>query len=463
MVRARPLALALALIASAAWGDTEPVRPKPGPRSYLLPALEAGALNFGLLAVNNAAGQEYGLVTWRSVWGAFDGSRPWTFDQDDFVVNQLGHPYQGMLVHSAARSAGLNFWEAGAYTFFSSLAWELFFEPDAPSINDQITTALGGALLGEALHRLYRALVDVDGPGASSLRELAASLLSPASAMNRWLFDDRFGQVPSAPRGLYARVALGVGAGPRLLPRTRAFSTPEAPPLQGALTARFVYGGAAAAKSGAVTPMEHWELDLSGGAPISPMLDLHLLGLIAGRGIRDHVDTVRALWGLYGQYDLAWNDVARVSGVGLGLGFEADAKVGTRWSLQAGAVASVLGAAASGLVDAEEGEGRDYLLGPGTGLVMQARAIRHDVGMVGASLRRWRVAGVWAAPIGRYEATTYVEAEAAVMLGKRWVLGLQAPVAVQRTQQAGGGNVFASDGLRLTLGLASDGGFGASR
>jgi hypothetical protein len=80
---------------------------------------------------------------------------PWVWDTDEFFVNQFGHPYQGSTYHSAARSNGFNFYEATLFDAFGSITWELFCEVNTPSINDFICTTLGGASLGEMLHRLY--------------------------------------------------------------------------------------------------------------------------------------------------------------------------------------------------------------------------------------------------------------------------------------------------------------------
>ena len=82
-------------------------------------------------------------------------TNPWVWDQDEFQVNQLGHPYQGSVYYSAARANGLNFWLAGLYTAFGSITWELFCETERPSINDLIITTTGGMMMGEMFHRLY--------------------------------------------------------------------------------------------------------------------------------------------------------------------------------------------------------------------------------------------------------------------------------------------------------------------
>jgi hypothetical protein len=63
--------------------------------------------------------------------------RSWVIDNDKFSTNQFLHPYQGTIYQGFARSAGLDFWEASAYTFTGSLIWEESGENTAPSMNDR--------------------------------------------------------------------------------------------------------------------------------------------------------------------------------------------------------------------------------------------------------------------------------------------------------------------------------------
>jgi len=72
----------------------------------------------------------------------------WVIDEDEFDVNQFGHPYQGSLVYTAARAQGLGFWESIPYPIFSSFIWEIGLETEYPSINDMITTPLSGITYG---------------------------------------------------------------------------------------------------------------------------------------------------------------------------------------------------------------------------------------------------------------------------------------------------------------------------
>jgi hypothetical protein len=80
---------------------------------------------------------------------------PWVFDRDPYLVNEIGHPAQGSFYFSVGRSNGLDFWESALGSALGSAVWELFGETHTPDINDFITTTLGGAALGEMLHRLY--------------------------------------------------------------------------------------------------------------------------------------------------------------------------------------------------------------------------------------------------------------------------------------------------------------------
>ena len=98
-------------------------------------------------------------------------------DDDEFYTNQLLHPFQGSYPFAAARSAGLGFWESFPYAFLSSLAWELAGETEQPAINDQLTTSIGGAVVGELLHRLLGGAARALGGGALARRARRRSSL----------------------------------------------------------------------------------------------------------------------------------------------------------------------------------------------------------------------------------------------------------------------------------------------
>jgi hypothetical protein len=96
-------------------------------------------------------------------------SSPWEWDRDEYFTNQFGHPYQGSVYHAAARSNGFDFYQAFLFDAFGSVSWELFYETNAPSINDLISTTLGGAALGEIFHRLYLEIPNSFAPVVSPM------------------------------------------------------------------------------------------------------------------------------------------------------------------------------------------------------------------------------------------------------------------------------------------------------
>jgi hypothetical protein len=95
------------------------------------------------------------------------------WDHDVFATNQFAHPYQGSTYHAAARANGFGFYESLFFDVLGSAYWEIFTETTQISLNDLITTSLGGASLGEMFHRLY---LEINFP--------LAGLVSPIDAFN---------------------------------------------------------------------------------------------------------------------------------------------------------------------------------------------------------------------------------------------------------------------------------------
>ena len=125
-------------------------------KHYVIPASEILAESGILLCFNRfvTPWKNYGHVDWSDI--EHNLKSKWVWDQDEFNINQIGHSYQGATYFTTARSAGLNFWESAAYTTaFGNIPWELFCECETPSINDLIITSIGGASVGEMLHRFF--------------------------------------------------------------------------------------------------------------------------------------------------------------------------------------------------------------------------------------------------------------------------------------------------------------------
>ena len=130
------------------------------------------------------------IVTFHSWWENLRYGFEW--DYNSFSINQFGHPYQGNLYFNAGRANGLTFWESAPLAALGSATWEYFAERNHASINDFVTTTMGGIALGEMFHRAGWLLRDTTESGGKSRRrgELLAMLLDPITGANRFLSGD---------------------------------------------------------------------------------------------------------------------------------------------------------------------------------------------------------------------------------------------------------------------------------
>ncbi|MDR0599462.1 MAG: DUF3943 domain-containing protein [Treponema sp.] len=172
------------------------------------PAVETGgkslyAALFGGLFVNavfhgssRLFGADFAQTSWESVQTNLHS--PWVWDNDVFLFNHPGHPYQGGLYHAAARAGGFTFYESLFFDALGSLTWELLGETDIPALNDLIVTTAGGAVFGEMAHLLY---LEAASPWA-------AVPVSPMSAVTNAALK----RTPRRTRNLY-RFSAGAGAG----------------------------------------------------------------------------------------------------------------------------------------------------------------------------------------------------------------------------------------------------------
>jgi hypothetical protein len=114
-----------------------------------------------------------GTASW---WRNVRGGLRW--DDNKLVMNQLWHPVHGSMYHAAARANGYSFWSSALFTLAGSFVWEMMGETITPSINDMVSTTLGGMAVGEVSHRFALG-------AAGSGRPLVALAISPAS-MSQW-------------------------------------------------------------------------------------------------------------------------------------------------------------------------------------------------------------------------------------------------------------------------------------
>ncbi len=161
---------------------------------------------------NLARGQATAKITPKTWWANMQ--QGWVWDLDDFMVNQLGHPYQGNNYFTAARANGLSFWESAGITAFGSGTWEYFGETNHASLNDLINTTLGGIALGEMFHRTAWLVRNTRATGGGRLAsEIGATALDPMTGINRFITGDssRVSEKPAefVPTQLRGHTSLG--------------------------------------------------------------------------------------------------------------------------------------------------------------------------------------------------------------------------------------------------------------
>ena len=146
--------------------------------------LDTTVINVFYELANLARGQVTAQITPKTWWANME--QGWVWDLDDFVVNQMGHPYQGNNYFNAGRANGLSFWESAGITAFGSGTWEYFGETNHASLNDLINTTLGGIALGEMFHRAAWLVRDTRATGTRATvegdRRPRRSIPSPASS-----------------------------------------------------------------------------------------------------------------------------------------------------------------------------------------------------------------------------------------------------------------------------------------
>ena len=414
------LALALVLCAApegpAAAGDTpafltpdrvdpDSWKPLRTERSFLIPAIEAAIIDCTIATYNNLGSRQvWAQISLQSIASHLP-LKAWYFDSDDLLVNQFGHPYQGSLSFIAARSSGLNFWWSLLYPFTASLAWEEIFEIDNPSVNDQITTTLGGAFLGEVLFRIAALILDPNNDLPPWLREVLAFPLAPASTVNRALFDDRFQHFDLADRPWF-RGSLGGGT----------FVQYPAGIVGGFVSGRLIYGAPTQSPD---APFSHFDMraDLS-FTRTQVTGDFNLRGLLWGKHF--HVGNLEGAGGVFGAYEYVAPRVLRASSVNLGGGALAQYSFSHKLAIEATAVASGIVFGAGGFVGANaiaDNGGRDYHIGPGFHEVLEVTLVHEDLGMLSAGVRRWNFfGGVYTQPSG-HDAITYFNAAATFRIG----------------------------------------------
>jgi len=323
------LALALAAVASPAFAEEPQASPfSESSKSYAIPALEIVAFD---ALLNQFDRHYYGCCDFDSNIHTIRRNlhSSWVTDRDPFLVNQVGHPYQGAMYHNFARSAGLNYWEGLGFTFLASAMWEIAGETTPPSRNDQINTGIGGSFLGEALFRTASLVLEHPGDMPQWAREATATLTSPPTGLNRAAFGDRFrGIFPSRDPLYFIRASIGFSGG---ADNPQGTSTTKLRTNEGLVDFLIDYGLPGKPEYEYTRPFDYYSLQATASSA-NGFENMFVRGLLLGRsydvGARYH-----GVWGLYGNYDYIAPQTYRVSSTGISLGTTAQWRMSDRWRL----------------------------------------------------------------------------------------------------------------------------------
>jgi len=359
-------------------------------KSYAIPAAEVvgfiGALNaFNRLVVDS---DTYG-TDGHSIWKNFRTAPQ--FDTDPFSVNQLGHPYQGSIYYGFARSAGLSYWESLGYTLAGSYVWETVGETTPPSLNDHVSTGVGGTFVGEAMFRMASLLLEGGGETPGFWRELGAAVLSPGLGFNRLVFGERFKPVfPSRDPAVYIRLRVGATLTTSV---TNANLSPVVREQDGSMDFYMTYGLPGKPGYKYTRPFDFFLFEFTAVPNASTAADaienVTIRGLLLG-GRHEVGDDYRGLWGLFGGYEYLSPQVFRVATTNLALGTVAQMWLTRTLALQGTALAGVGFGAAGTVGDRAE---RDYHYGVIPEALLGVRVILSDLAMLEAHGRQYHVLG----------------------------------------------------------------------
>jgi len=164
--------------------DTESPSRNP-PRPYLRVVL--GELTFLILqgawywGHQEHSDSEISVGSWSTWQDKLFSTKYFTFDQDHFNTNAVGHPVAGLVYYQIARGSGLNVFGSFLATVAASTAWKYFGESNQKvSINDLVVTPAAGWVLGEVTYRLGSFFAD----GEPSFTNCVGALLfSPVATL----------------------------------------------------------------------------------------------------------------------------------------------------------------------------------------------------------------------------------------------------------------------------------------
>lgn len=435
-------------------------------KSYLVPALEIPGFIILLNAFDRVVlhdkvknGKRVYATNPSTFWDHLT-RQDWTFDQDSFKVNQFGHPYEGATMYGLARSSGLNFWQSLVYSNAGSFLWEMAGETSRPSINDQITTGNAGSLLGEVLFRMAGLVLEEGGANPPLGHKLAAAVISPPTAFNRFAFGERFKEIfPNHQPATFWRCMLGASVDTHSSNLSEAVSG-QSRDGDGVIEFSMAYGLPGKPGYSYNRPMDYFDFYVSTRARTQNLVEsLTIRGLLKGTDYH-FGDDYRGIWGLYGSYDYISPYLFRVSSTALSLG-----TTGQYWAAPGVAIqGSVLGGVGFGAtgLETDVAEERGYHYGATPQGLMSLNALFGDRVLVDIAGRVYYVSG-WGPDHSHGSETVFNgNTTVTVRIHKNHAVGLRYSESIRDTNYGNIPSKYRAEGtLTLVYTFLSDRSFGA--
>lgn len=405
-------------------------RPAEPPKSYWVPALEVVGYNIlqNRFAYYTHSKEVYG-VSWDSFWTNL--TNPWWWDEDGFDTNGFAHPYMGTIYHTAARSTGLGFWESFGYAFGGSLMWELAGETEPPSVNDQITTPVGGTVLGEVLFRLANRIYDGGGAYPNVWRHIGAFVVSPVTGFNRLLYGNKYRSwdLNDQPWLGSLRLQFAVAG------RARAGGATEDVPGGDVGIAAHIMNGTPTGDWSFRRPFDHFEAEVSAfvnnkiSREASP-LNILVRGLLAGSRFGE--GRAAGLWGLHAGYEFISSRAFRAGSSNAGVGVLGQLPLSSDFTFR-GRAYGALGFGSGGTTPETVGA-RDYHFGLQGVAHLEASFWWNERARLGLAGRGFYTSGKATPDPGSFESIAYGAADLSVRVFGPHALSL-ALTSARRTSE----------------------------
>ena len=391
-------------------GDEE--RGGVGHKSYVLPAVEIVVMDalvnrVGAMILDPATFDVSPTSIRRNLRG------PWVVDDDPFEINQFGHPYQGAMYHSIARSNGLGYFPSMLYTFAGSAMWEIAGETTPPSFNDQVASGVAASFLGESLFRLSRLALDRSDGQPGVWRKLGAILASPPAGLNQLMVGTPAG-LPSADAIPFSDIRVQFGGTAIAERGTRANVALDAFQPHFAFSIDYGYPGHAEYQHRRPFDYFRFESNISSEG----MEQLSTRGLVAGGDYG--AGALDGIWGLYGTYDYFTPDDFRLSSTAFAFGTTLQAGKSDGLTLQSTALLGAGYAAARALAEGND----DYHYGITPQSVVNLRLIAGRRAALDMTARQYFISGLGGFGTGQRDSIFVGDASFAMRLFAKHALAL---------------------------------------